>query len=260
MPSVGLSRHPHMHGIHTYTDSHIYTHKYLSYFFKKYFTSFLQGKYQIVRQLLSKPSILVSGPLFFSTSGRNILWNHNRKSSMVNITLITQSLPHLINCDVPCVTYGCTLSGQQPSVWYIPASWQMPRNALCCITTAVKTRNQNRSALYSLRDHQGYFSPANMEVSYATQAHNWINKARAPYSMCYWLEGDTDPQFLHKPIPHPRCSHTAASSCRSSGSWCSFFFFSSSRLLGKVLTNVSGDSESPKCYVAPSALWMLVLA
>lgn len=123
---------------------------------------------------------------------------------MVNITLM--SLPHLIKCEVPWMTHGWTLSGRQPSVWYIPASLQMPRNALCCIPRAVKTGKQNCSALYSLRDHQGYFSPANMEISYVTLAHNWINKARAPYCMCYWLEILTLDSFL-SPY-HTLGSHT----------------------------------------------------
>lgn len=49
---------------HTYRSTRIHTQKYLSYFFKK-----RQGKHQIVRQLLSKPSILVSGPLYFLQVG-----------------------------------------------------------------------------------------------------------------------------------------------------------------------------------------------
>lgn len=70
MPSVGPSGHPQIHGVHTHTDPHVYrstrihTQKYLSYFLKK-----RQGKHQIVRQLLSKPSILVSGPLYFLQVG-----------------------------------------------------------------------------------------------------------------------------------------------------------------------------------------------
>lgn len=63
------------------------------------------------------------------------------------------------------------------------------------------------------------------------------------------LIGDTDLRSFISPY-HTLGSHTLQLPLADPQDLDVASFFSpSSRLLGEVLTNVSGDSESPKCYV-----------